>query len=70
MPTKKVKSTGRYGSRYGLRIRKSVLAIDILKRTKWECPDCLKKTLRREAAGIWKCRKCSLKLAGKAYRPY
>lgn len=35
----------------------------------FECPQCLKKSLKREAPGIWSCSKCGSKLAGKAYRP-
>jgi len=35
----------------------------------YDCPVCLKKTLRRTATGIWTCTKCGNKMAGKAYRP-
>lgn len=68
--TKKVKSAGRFGSRYGVKIRKNIIIQDKLRNTKWKCPDCLKKTLKRESAGIWSCKNCGVKLAGKAYRPY
>ena len=69
MRTKKVSSTGRFGVRYGLKIRKNVLTIDNLRKTKWKCPSCLKPTIKRESAGILFCKACGLKTAGRAYQP-
>jgi len=66
--TRKVGSTGRFGVRYGLRIRKNVLAIDKLKQSQKKCPSCLKNSIRRQAAGIWVCKACGLKVAGRAYQ--
>jgi len=65
--TKKVGATGKFGARYGRRIRQSLLKIGTQK--KYRCPECMKMTLRREVSGIWKCSKCGVKMAGKAYRP-
>jgi len=62
--TKKVGATGKFGARYG---RQSLLKIGTQK--KYRCPECMKMTLRREVSGIWKCSKCGVKMAGKAYRP-
>jgi len=67
--TKKVGSTGRFGARYGLRIRKAVLEIERVQRQKQKCPFCLKLTVKRLAMGIWLCRHCNAKFAGKAYEP-
>ena len=65
--TKKVGITGKYATRYGQKLRKQVKAIEILQRTKSICPFCGKKSIRREAAGIWKCRGCRRAIAGGAW---
>ena len=65
--TKKVGITGKYGTRYGQKLRKQVKAIEILQRTKSICPFCGKKSIKREAAGIWKCRGCRRAIAGGAW---
>ncbi len=70
MKTKKVGRAGRYGSRYGLRIRKKVDKIERLLKQKWECPKCSSKKLYRVKAGIWVCKKCHTKFAGNAYVPF
>ena len=65
--TRKVGITGKYGTRYGQKLRKQVKAIEILQRTKSICPFCGKKSIKREAAGIWKCRGCRRSIAGGAW---
>ena len=65
--TKKVGITGKYATRYGQKLRKQVKAIEILQRVKSICPFCGKKSIRREAAGIWKCRGCRRVIAGGAW---
>lgn len=67
--TKKVGSAGRFGARYGLKIRKNVIEIEKLQRQKQKCPFCLKFTVKRLAKGIWQCHSCNTKFAGKAYEP-
>ena len=69
MATKKVGSTGRWGARYGLKIRKSVLKIEQIQRSKHKCPFCEKLTVKRLAVGIWFCKACESKFAGRAYEP-
>lgn len=64
MPRKN-KSSKRFGSRYGSKIRKNV---DEAESRDGECPECGGK-LEREVAGIWKCKSCDAKLTGGAYRP-
>ena len=65
--TKKVGITGKYATRYGQKLRKQVKAIEILQRVKSICPFCGKKAIRRQAAGIWKCRGCRRAIAGGAW---
>ena len=65
--TKKVGITGKYATRYGQKLRKQVKSIEILKRVRSICPFCGKKSIRREAAGIWKCRGCRRAIAGGAW---
>jgi len=67
--TKKVSSTGRFGSRYGLKIRKKVLEIEKIQRSKHKCPFCAKLAVKRLASGVWYCKSCKTKFAGGAYEP-
>ncbi len=68
--TKKVGSTGRYGSRYGAKLRRRVLDIDNRRKEPTRCPACATKALKRKAVGLWVCSKCDLLFAGGAYVPY
>ncbi|MBS3155011.1 50S ribosomal protein L37ae [Candidatus Woesearchaeota archaeon] len=66
--TKKVKSAGRYGTRYGKRIRQLVIDIEQKQKKKQKCPYCKKiGKVKRIASGIWHCRKCNKKFTNKAY---
>ena len=65
--TAKVGITGKYGTRYGQKLRKQVKAIEILQRKKTICPFCGKTAIKRAAAGIWKCRACKRSIAGGAW---
>ena len=65
--TKKVGITGKYATRYGQKLRKQVKAIEILQRVKSICPFCGKKSIKRQAAGIWRCRGCRRAIAGGAW---
>lgn len=67
--TKKVKRLGRFGSRYGVGIRKRTLKIEAQQFAKHSCPQCSAPKVKRLAAGIFKCRKCSYEFAGGAYLP-
>ncbi|VDM16495.1 unnamed protein product [Hydatigera taeniaeformis] len=51
--TKKVGIVGKYGTRYGASLRKTVKKIE--------------EALRRKAAGIWACKRCGKQIAGGAY---
>jgi large subunit ribosomal protein L37Ae len=68
--TKKVGSTGRYGSRYGAKLRRRVLDLDNRRKEPTRCPSCATKSLKRKAVGLWECSKCDLLFAGGAYVPF
>ena len=55
---------GRLGVRYGSKLRKQVRQIEVLQRKKYICPFCGKTSIKRSAAGIWKCKGCRRSIAG------
>jgi large subunit ribosomal protein L37Ae len=63
-------NVGRFGPRYGRKVRIEIADIEKFQKLKYNCPVCLKPSLKRIAKGIWVCKKCKLKFAGKAYKPY
>lgn len=67
--TKKVGTTGKFGVRYGMRIRRRYREIDEKMRAPHKCPVCEKIAVKRVSSGIWKCRKCGAKFTGGAYLP-
>lgn len=67
--TKKVGSSGRFGSRYGVRIRKRVADVEAQSKGRHECPKCKAVALGRKATGIWECRHCGAKFASSSYMP-
>jgi len=69
MPSKlkKTKSAGRFGARYGTRVRKKLVGVEVKQRKKQKCPFCNKMGAKRLANGIWKCSKCDKKFAGGTY---
>ena len=69
MATKKIGSAGRFGSRYGKKIRTKIADVERRQRTKHRCPACRRLTLQRIASGIYRCKKCLKKFAGRAYTP-
>ncbi|NPA38224.1 MAG: 50S ribosomal protein L37ae [Candidatus Nanohaloarchaeota archaeon] len=70
MATKKTDIAARFGARYGLKIRRLIVSIEKQSRAKHVCPNCFKKALKRQAAGIWVCKRCGYKMAGGAYSPF
>lgn len=67
--TKKIGRAGRFGSRYGKKIRVWVVESEKESKKRHTCSACMKPTVSRMTSGIWRCRRCGLKLAGKAYTP-
>ena len=63
------KSAGRFGVRYGRRIRKLVVAIEEKTHAKHTCPKCERQSVKRKGTGIWKCSKCGFIFTGGTYIP-
>ena len=64
---KKVGSAGRFGARYGKRVRAKLSKVEKKQRVKQKCPFCEKLGVKRIATGIWNCPKCKKKFASNAY---
>ena len=67
--TKKIGSAGRFGSRYGKKVRSMVSRIEAVQKKRQICPKCNLLYVKRVAKGIWLCSKCGNKFAGQAYYP-
>ena len=67
--TKKVRTAGRFGSRYGVGIRKKLLKVEDKQEKNYACPFCGFKKVKRKAAGLYACGKCHASFAGGAYLP-
>ena len=67
MRTKKVASAGRFGVRYGKKIRERVIAVEKKQKAKQICPYCSKHSAKRVAKGIWHCKSCDKRFASGAY---
>lgn len=65
--TKKVGISGRYGVRYGSSLRRQCRKLETLAHARYDCAFCGKNTVKRQAAGIWKCSACRKTVAGGAY---
>lgn len=64
---KELSSIKRFGARYGRTVKHKFALIEKMQRMFYKCPYCFKKKVKRISAGIWQCRKCGSKFAGKAY---
>ena len=69
MATKKLKDAGKFGARYGKKVRDRYR--DTLKKQKaeYQCPKCGKKKVKRIGYALWECQSCGYKFAGGAYVP-
>merc|ERR1712044_109115 len=67
--TKKVGVVGKYGTRYGASLRKTVKKMEISQHAKYLCTFCGKENMKRSAVGIWKCnvKSCRVIVAGGAW---
>ena len=67
--TAKGKVSKKFGARYGRTIKAKYDTVMKQKVAKKKCPYCSKEgSVKRLAAGIWKCNKCNIKFAGNAYK--
>ena len=67
MALKKLGSAGRFGARYGRKIKRKIIDVEKVFKGKHKCPYCHKLGVKRLSVGIWYCSKCNSKYAGKAY---
>jgi large subunit ribosomal protein L37Ae len=65
--TKKSKASGRFGARYGKKVRARLAVVESKQRVKQECPFCGKEGVKRVSRGIWHCKKCDKKFASDVY---
>jgi len=65
--TAKVGITGKFGTRYGAKLRKQVKKIEIIQRDSYVCVFCGRTSVRRVAVGIWRCSGCRRTVAGGAW---
>ena len=65
--SKKSKSAGRFGARYGKRVRDRLVQVESKQRIKQQSPFHPKGTAKRLAAGIWKCSRTGKVFADNAY---
>jgi len=67
--TKKVGSTGRFGTRYGSTLRKRVRKTDDSSKSKHQCPSCSSIKVKRASIGIWQCSFCGFRFTGGSWAP-
>lgn len=65
--SKKTRSTGRFGARYGRRVKTKTANLEQRQRKKQICPYCAKPGVKRLSKGIWNCEKCGKKFASDTY---
>jgi large subunit ribosomal protein L37Ae len=66
---RKTRSAGRFGPRYGRKIRKRIADVEEAMHQAHKCPACGRKAVSRKGTGIWVCAKCQTTFAGGAYLP-
>ena len=68
--TQKLGATAKYGSRYGVSVRRRAGAAIKKKSRKYTCPVCHYQKVTRQVAGIWECKKCGHKFSGGTWEPF
>lgn len=57
----------KFGVRGGAELRKRVAAIKKQKTSRYPCPRCGKKAVKRSGNSLWACNSCGAQIAGGAY---
>ncbi len=70
MKTKKVHAAGKFGSRYGKKVRDTYKSVIKKQTALYECPKCGKKKVKRIGYALWECQACGYRFAGGAYEPF
>jgi large subunit ribosomal protein L37Ae len=65
--TKKARAAGRFGARYGKKVRNKLADVEVKQRVKQKCPYCEKLGAKRTSKGIWECSKCGKRFASDVY---
>ncbi len=65
--SKKTKSAGRFGARYGKTVKDKFVKVESKQRMKQTCPFCKKVGVKRISKGVWKCHRCDKKFASNTY---
>ncbi|MBN2518574.1 MAG: 50S ribosomal protein L37ae [Candidatus Altiarchaeota archaeon] len=60
---------GKFGPRYGRKIRARYAEIEANQRKDHECPSCGESAVKRVSSGVYKCKKCNTKFTSGAYVP-
>ena len=68
--TQKAGLTARFGSRYGVSVRRRAGSALRKKSRLYVCPSCQYRTVRRKSAGIWECKKCNYTFTGGVWEPF
>ena len=68
--TQKAGATAKYGSRYGVSVRRRAGSALKKKSRNYTCPVCHYQKVSRQVAGIWECKKCGHKFSGGVWEPF
>ncbi len=68
MATKKAGAAGKFGPRYGKKLRDNYNKIHKSSKKKYNCPVCAReKSVTRVSFGVWRCKTCKTKFASGAF---
>ncbi len=67
MAKRKIEGHGKFGSRYGKKIRERALKVEKKAKKLYKCPNCSRVAVKRLSNGVWQCQKCGKKFASGAF---